>query len=75
MSMISICDGCGAQAPAACHRGQWFKPSLWFERTSLDKDGNQERTITACSRRCIEAAEAKRSAETGEAPMTVVLPI
>ena len=75
MSMIAICDGCGVGVPAACHHGNWFKPGSWYERTPLDKNGKQERNITACSRHCIELAEQKRSAETGEAPMTVVLPI
>lgn len=74
MGMISVCDGCGKQQPAACYHGQWSKPHDWFERTPLDKDGHQERTITACSRACIERAEDKRVAE-GKDAMRVVLPI
>lgn len=75
MGMIAICDGCGKQQPAVCSHGNWFKPGEWFERTPLDKEGRQQRTISACSRECIKRAEDKRSAETGEEPMTVVLPI
>jgi hypothetical protein len=74
MSMISVCDGCGRQQPASCNQGQWFKPGSWYERTPLDDKGRQERTITACSRECIERAENKRAAE-GHEPMTVVLPV
>lgn len=74
MSMIAVCDGCGKQQPAACHSGNWFKPGDWYERTPIDKDGNQERSVTACSRACIQLAEQKRAAE-GHTPMTVVLPI
>ena len=74
MGMIAVCDGCRKEVPAACHHGNWFKPSDWFERTPLDKDGRQERTISACSRCCIELAEDKRAAE-GKEKMTVVLPI
>jgi hypothetical protein len=74
MGMIAVCDGCGKQVQAECHHGQWFKPGQWFERTPLDKDGKQERTISACSRNCIQRAEDKRAAE-GKVPMTVVLPI
>lgn len=74
MSMISVCDGCGKQQAASCFHGAWHKPHDWFERTPLDAKGQQERTITACSRRCIEAAEDKRASE-GHERMTVVLPI
>ncbi len=70
MSAESICDGCGKRQPMSCYSGNWHKPASWFERTP-----EGESTITACSRECIEKAEAKRSAATGKPPMTVVLPI
>jgi hypothetical protein len=75
MGMISVCDGCGRQQPAACYHGNWQKPYLWFERTPIDpKTNQQERTIIACSPDCIELAEAKRGAE-GKETNTVVLPL
>lgn len=74
MSMIAVCDGCGKQQPAVSFRGDWHKPGSWYERTPLDEKGEQEQTITACSRQCIELAEDKRAAE-GKKKMTVVLPI
>lgn len=63
MACEFTCDGCGKKAPGANHHGQWFKPSLWFERS--DDDGTQ----TACSRVCIEIVAVK-SGKTG-----VVLPV
>jgi len=69
MGMIAKCDGCGKEQPAACHHGNWFKPHDWFERTPLNDDGTQERTITACSRKCIGVI-AERTGSTA-----VVLPI
>lgn len=69
MSAESICDGCGKRQPMSCSHGNWFKPHSWFERTPQG-----ERTVTACSRECIEKAEAKRAAD-GKEPMTVVIPI
>jgi hypothetical protein len=74
MSMIAICDGCGEQRAAACHGGNWFKPHDWYERTPLDEHGRQERTVTACSRRCIDLAEDKR-VSAGKNPMRVILPV
>jgi hypothetical protein len=73
VSMISVCDGCGKQAPAACYGGNWHKPNSWFERTPL-VDGRQQQTITACSRECIDTVEEKRKAA-GEESNRVVLPI
>lgn len=73
MSAESICDGCGKRAPMACYHGNWHKPHLWFERTPLNEDGTQEQTITACSRECIDKAEANK--RPGKPPMTVVIPI
>ena len=76
MGMISICDGCGKQEQAICSRGNWFKPHHWFERTPLDKNEVQQRTLTACSRDCIDSAERKRKAEDGDhKESSVVLPI
>lgn len=74
MGMKAICDGCGKEAPAACYNGKWFKPSAWYERTPLDKDGHQQRTMTACSRACIEKIADAEKAAGGEG-MRVVLPI
>lgn len=74
MSMIAVCDGCGEQAPAACYHGQWFKPASWYERTPLDAAGRQQRTVTACSRACIDKI-AEIDAAQGKDPMRVILPI
>lgn len=58
------CDGCGqTEAGFANRRGNWFKPSHWFQRT--DDDGTQ----IACSRACID----KIAANSGKT--SVVLPI
>lgn len=63
---IFECDGCGKQA--RCPSG--FKPPAWFARNPVGKDV----TIHACSRECIETAEAKRKAA-GLESTTVVLPL
>ena len=64
MSAEIICDGCGKREPMiASKHGDWFKPSLWFERS--DKDGIQ----SACSRGCIKGI----SEESGKTDL--VLPI
>ena len=74
MGMIAECDGSGKQQSAACHHGDWFKPTAWFERTPRNEAGKQERNILVCSRACIQIVEDKRAAQ-GHKPMTVVLPI
>ncbi len=73
MGMISICDGCGKQEPAINGNGSWFKPNLWYERTPLNEDGDQQKTITACSRECTDIIEEKRKKD-GKSTTKVVLP-
>lgn len=63
MACEFTCDGCGKKAPGEYARGQWFKPSSWFERS--DDDGPQ----TVCSRPCIERV-AEKTGKTG-----LVIPI
>jgi len=70
MAAESICDGCGAREPMECYGGRWFKPSLWFERTSKETG----ETLTACSRNCINKIHEKRTAE-GKESHTLVLPL
>ena len=62
MSAIIICDGCGKEAKAEEHNGNFHKPSSWFQRS--DDDGIQ----VACSRECIK----KVSKDSGKT--SVVLP-
>lgn len=68
MGMIAVCDGCGEQVPAGNYHGKWFKPSPWYQRTP---DG--EKSILACSRRCIKRVEDKRKEE-GKDSTEVVTP-
>ena len=58
MSMIAVCDGCGAVAKAKQWKDDWSKPYDWFQRS--DEDGIQ----LACSRFCIGTV-AEKSGKTG----------
>jgi hypothetical protein len=70
MSMISVCDGCGKQAPAVAGNHSWHKPPDWFERT----EPNTGEILTACSRGCVDRVHEKRKAE-GKPSTNVVLPL
>lgn len=63
--MIAVCDGCGKQEAAVSNGREWFKPSLWYERTPE----GESRPITAC----IEIVEDKRVAE-GKKRHDIVMP-
>jgi hypothetical protein len=64
MACEFTCDGCGKKAPGFHNgHGQWFKPTVWFERS--DEDGIQ----TTCSRPCIDTI-AKKTGKT-----SVVVPL
>jgi len=64
MAAEAICDACGRREPMhASRRGDWLKPSLWYQRT--DDDGTQ----LVCSRECVE----RLARVTGKT--NVVLPI
>ena len=67
--MYAVCDGCGKKEPAGSNGRDWFKPSLWFERTPK----GATRPTQACSRECIEKVEREREAS-GEEYMPVVAP-
>lgn len=69
MAMIARCDGCGKERPAEHNGRDWFKPSLWYERTTTD----QKEILTACSRECIGRIHDQRLAA-GKDSHRVVLP-
>ncbi len=54
MGVMYVCDNCGKQALAGSNKmGNWLKPATWYTRT--DEDG----TLVACSRECVEIVSKK----------------